>query len=93
MDMLTLILGASCVMWYVIDRFKELWNGFSFGKYITIFISAVFSAGLVFGFRLDFFFAVGLTEYSSLVGNIATALILMSGSSAISEIIGRIKGE
>lgn len=93
MDMLALILGASVIMWYVIDRFKELWSGLSFGKYLTILLSAIFAFGLTFGFDLDLFYAVGLTEQASLVGVIATGLSLMSGSSAISEIIGRIKGE
>ncbi|MEA5003910.1 MAG: hypothetical protein VB081_10470 [Christensenella sp.] len=90
--MLGLIIGLSIIMWYVIDRFKELWEGHSFGKFITVGVSAVLAFGLSFGFGLDLVFAMDLFEVSSTGGIILTALVLMSGSSAVSEIIGRIKG-
>ena len=35
MEMLTLIIAMSAIMWYLIDRFKPLWSELSFGKYIT----------------------------------------------------------
>ena len=91
--MLALILGLSGIMWYVIDRFKELWSWCSFGKYITIFISAVFGFGLAFSFQLDLVAAVELAQQTSTAGIVLTGFALMSGSSAISEIVSRIKGE
>lgn len=27
MEMLTLIISLSIIMWYIIDRFKEMWEG------------------------------------------------------------------
>lgn len=92
MEMLTLIIAMSAIMWYLVDRFKPLWSGLSFGKYITIAVSALFAFGLTFAFGLDLVFACGLFAEMTVVGQILTGLVLMSGSSAVAEIIERIKG-
>ena len=92
MDMLGLILALSIIMWYIIDRFKPLWNEKTWGKYVTIVISAIFAFGLSFGFNLDLVFGLGLVESISILGEILTGFALMSGSSAVSEIIQKIKG-
>jgi hypothetical protein len=91
--MLGMIVGLSVIMWYVIDRFKELWEGRAYSKYITVAISAAFASTVAIGFSLDLVFALDLVEEASAVGTAITALVLMSGSSAVSEIIGRVKGE
>lgn len=91
MEMLTLIVALSTIMWYIIDRFKELWGSLKYGKYITIGVSAIFAFSLCFGFGLDIIFALGLVGGVSVIGIILTALCLMGGSSAISEIISRVK--
>lgn len=92
MEMLTLIIAMSAIMWYLVDRFKPLWSELSFGKYITIVISALFAFGLTFAFGLDLVFACGLFAEMTVAGQILTGLVLMSGSSAVAEIIERIKG-
>ena len=92
MEMLTLIIAMSAIMWYLVDRFKPLWSELSFGKYITIVISALFAFGLTFAFGLDLVFACGLFAEITVAGQILTGLVLMSGSSAVAEIIERIKG-
>ena len=93
MDILTLIIALSSVMWYVIQRGKdEIWGSLSFGKYITIAVSALFAFGLTFAFGLDLVFACGLFAEITVAGQILTGLVLMSGSSAVAEIIERIKG-
>ena len=92
MEMITLIIAMSAIMWYLIDRFKPLWSELSFGKYITIVISALFAFGLTFAFELDLVFACGLFAEMTVAGQILTGLVLMSGSSAVAEIIERIKG-
>lgn len=90
---LTLLLSLSAVMWYLINRGKEeLWGGHTFTKWITITISALFAFGLTFFFQLDILTCTGLVEEVTIAGEIITALALMSGSSAISEVIERIKG-
>ena len=92
MDMLALIIALSAVMWYIIDRVKnQFWEGTTYGKYITICIAAVFGFALSFSFNLDIIYACGLFSDSTLAGKILTGLLLMSGSSAISEIIEKIK--
>ena len=93
MDMLALILGLSAIMWYIIDRFKGIWSEIKIGKYITIAVSAIFGFGLSFGFGLDLIYALKLTEATSIIGVILTGFSLMSGSSAIAEILERIKGK
>lgn len=90
--MLGLIIGVSIIMWYVIDRFKVLWNSNQHGKYITVGVSALLAFGLAFSFGLDLVFAMGMFEASSTGGIMLTALVLMSGSSAVAEIIARVKG-
>ena len=92
MDILTLIIALSSIMWFLIDRFKPIWSNLSFGKWITIAVSAVAGFGLTFAFNLDVIYACGLVEEISLAGEIITGFVLMSGSSAVAEIIERIKG-
>lgn len=91
MDALALILALSAILWYCIDRFKPMWETVSWGKYITILVAAAGSFGLVFSFGLDIVAALGLFAEDTVAGKILTGLALMSGSSAISEIIEKIK--
>lgn len=93
MEMLTLIIALSAVLWYIIDRAHPLWDALPYGKWITIGLAGVGSFCLVFSFRLDLIYACGLVESMSVAGQILTGFVLMSGSSAISEVIARIKGE
>lgn len=93
MEMLTLIIALSAVLWYVVDRFKSGWDALPYGKWITVAIAGIGSFCLVFSFGLDLIFACGLVDSVSMAGQILTGFVLMSGSSAISEVIARIKGE
>lgn len=93
MDMLGLIAALSIIMWYLIDRFKPLWTEKSWGKYVTIAISAIFAIALVFSFGLDLIVALGLVSSITIVGQVMTVLTLMAGSSVVSEIISLIKGK
>lgn len=93
MEMLTLIIALSAVLWYVVDRFKTGWDALPYGKWITVIVAGIGSFGLVFSFGLDLIFACGLVDSISIAGQILTGFVLMSGSSAISEVIARIKGE
>ena len=90
--MLQIILVVSIVMWYIIDRFKPLWEELACGRYVTIAVSAVFAFALAFGYHLDFLAALGVVPNVSPLGTVLTALTLMGGSSAVSELIARIKG-
>lgn len=90
--MLGLILALSVIMWYIIDRFKPMWSEKTWGKYVTIIVAAIFAFGLSFGFGLDLVFGLGLVESISFLGEILTGFALMSGSSAVSEIIEKVKG-
>ena len=92
MESLTLIIALSGVLWYLIDRFKPMWEGVTWGKWITTACAALGSFALVFCFRLDVLCALTLVPEVTLAGQIITALVLTSGSSAIAEIIERIKG-
>ena len=92
MTALALIIALSAVLWYCVDRFKPMWENVSWGKYITMLVAAVGSFGLVFSFNLDIISALELVESVSIAGKVITGLVLMSGSSAISEIITKVKG-
>lgn len=93
MEMLTLITALSAVLWYVIDRAHRLWDTLPYGKWITMIVAGIGSFGLVFSFGLDLISACGLVDGVSMAGQILTGFVLMSGSSAISEVIARIKGK
>lgn len=93
MDMVILIVALSSIIWYLIDRFKPIWDGTKLGKYVTIAIAAIMSFGVVFSFDLDLIYGLELFNSMTIAGKILTGLALMSGSSAVSEIIGKIKGK
>lgn len=93
MNSLTLILTLSAIIWYVIDRFKVIWSDIPYGKYITTAVAGALGAAMVFGYNLDLIAAVGLIAEVTLIGKLMTVLAFMCGSSAISEIIARIKVE
>lgn len=80
-------------MWYIIDRFKPLWESWKYGKYVTIGVSAVFAFTLAFWYGLDVMLALEVVPEASLLGTILTGFIFMGGSSAVSELIAKIKTE
>ena len=92
MEMLTLIVALSAILWYLIDRFKPIWEPLSFGRYITMLAAAIGGAAFSFGFNLDILVACGLIAEVSTIGLVVTTLCFMAGSSAVAEIIERIKG-
>lgn len=91
MEMIQMIIAVSIIMWYVIDRFKPLWESWTYGKYVTIAVSALFGVALCFGYHLDIMVALGIVPQISVFGMVLTSLTLMGGSSAVSELISHIK--
>lgn len=91
MTSIALILALSAVIWYVVDRFKPAWATLPYGKYVTTAVAGALAAAVVFGYGLDLIQAMGIVDHMSIVGQLLTVLALMCGSSAISEIIARIK--
>ena len=91
MELLVTIVAISTIIWYLVDKAKLLWADLSWGKWLTIATAGILSFVCVFAFNVDLLAALGLVE-SNTVSMILTALIFMSGSSAVSEIIERVKG-
>ena len=91
MSSIALILALSAIIWYVIDRFKPIWSDKSWGKYVTTAAAGALGAAVVFGYNLDLICAIGIVDEISIIGKLITVLAFMCGSSAISEIITRIK--
>lgn len=91
MNMLFLVGAMSVIIWYIIDRLKELWVNVPYSKYITVGISAILSFACAFCFSLDILVGLGLIAEVSIMGQILTALVFMGGSSAVSELIGLVK--
>lgn len=92
MEMLEMISAVAIIMWYIIDRFKPLWDAWAYGKYVTIAVSAVFAFALAFGYNLDIMAALGVVADTSTLGTMLTGFLFMGGSSAVAEIIARVKG-
>ena len=91
MSSIALILTLSAIIWYLVDRFKISWSNLKWGKYITTLVAGVLGAAVTFGYGIDLIYAIGLSEGMTIIGQIITVLAFMCGSSAISEIIARIK--
>ena len=89
--MLTLLFVLSTIIWFVIDRVKPFWSGLSFGKYVTIAVAAVLGAVVVFTYGIDILVALAVTNQVTIVGEILSTLVIMSGSSALSELLALIK--
>ena len=93
MDTLLIILAFSAIVWYIIDRAKPLYEHLSFSKWITIGLAVVLSAACVFCFGIDLIAALTLTSEVTILGQILTVLIFVTGSSGISEVIAMIKNK
>ena len=91
MSSIALILALSAIVWYIVDRCKPMWSSKPWGKYVTSVAAGLLGAAMTFGYGLDLIHAVGLAPNMSIIGQIITVLAFMCGSSAISEIITRIK--
>ena len=91
MSSIALILALSAIVWYIVDRCKPLWSAKKWGKYVTSAAAGLLGAAMTFGYGLDLIHAIGLAESITIIGQIITVLAFMCGSSAISEIIARIK--
>ena len=90
-EMLTLLFVLSTIIWFVIDRVKPFWSGLSWGKYVTIVVAAVLGAVVVFTYGIDILVALAVTNQVTIVGEILSTLVIMSGSSALSELLKLIK--
>ena len=92
-EMLTLLFVLSTIIWFVIDRVKPFWSGLSWGKYVTIVVAAVLGAVVVFTYGIDILVALAVTNQVTIVGEILSTLVIMSGSSALSELLALIKAK
>ncbi len=90
-EMMTLLCVLSTIIWFVVDRVKPLWSGLSWGKYLTIGLAAVLGIAVVFTYGIDILVALAVTGQVTVVGEILSTLIIMSGSSALSELLSLVK--
>ncbi len=90
-EMMTLLLVLSTIIWFVIDRVKSAWSGLKYGKYITIAAAAILGALVVFTYGIDILVALAVTGQVTVIGEILSTLIIMSGSSALSELLELVK--
>jgi hypothetical protein len=88
MDAIMMILFLNTIMWYVIDNLKEnIWGNKAYSRYITIAASALGAFALSFGYGLDIVYALSITNTTSILGQIITALAMMGGSAVVSELV------
>lgn len=88
MSMIAIIVALSAIMWYIIDNLKEkIWAGKTYSSYITIAVSAISGSALAFGYGLDVIYALGFVPNVTIIGQVITALAMMSGSAVVSEIV------
>ena len=90
MEALSTIATFSAVVWYIIDRIKPFWAKLSWGKWITIAISAILCGAGTALFNLNIIAAFGFETSLPIVAQYAiTTVILMSGSSCVNEILDK----
>lgn len=87
--MLTTIIGLSIIIWYIIDRGKTLWSCLEHGKWITIGVSAALGAAVTFTYGLDIVNGLGVSDQTTIVGQVLTVLSFMGGSSFIAELVDK----
>ena len=92
MGALSTIATFSAVVWYLIDRIKPIWAKLSWGKWITIAVSAILCGAGTALFNLNIVAAFGFETSLPIVAQYAiTTIVLMSGSSCVNEIIDKVK--
>lgn len=89
--MLTTIIGLSIVIWYIIDRAKELWSGLENGRWLTIGSAALLGAAVTLTYGLDIVNGLGISDSTTIVGQILTVLSFMGGSSFIAELVDKLQ--
>jgi len=91
--MIGIILAVSTVIWFVVDRFKQIfpWQDLSYGNWITTGIVAILATIAVCTFQLDIFVSCEIVDTCTVFGMIMTVLLIAGGSSCIAEIIKKIK--
>lgn len=92
MDMLSLILLLSTIMWYLIDQAKKNWENLSWGRWITIGCAAIIGFGLSFCYGLDIVYALGAYPEITWIGKVLTSFSLMGGSGMVAGIMEWVKG-
>ena len=92
MEAFSTIATFSAAIWYIIDRIKPLWANVSWGKWITIAVSAIFCGIGTGAFNLNIITELGFDTSLPVVAQHAiTAIVLMSGSSCVNEILDKTK--
>ena len=90
MESVSLIATFSAIVWYVIDRIKPMWSSLSWGKWITVVVSAILCGFGTAVFNLNIVEVFGFETSLPLVAQYAiTTVVLMSGSSCVNEILDK----
>lgn len=88
LEMLAVLLIVSTVIWYVTDKFKVIWEASPYSRYFTMLFVAILGAAAVLTLGLDILVIMGAATVVSVIGQILTVLVLMTGSSAVAEVTG-----
>ena len=92
MEAISLLATFSAVVWYIIDRVKVIWSGKTWSKWITMGAAAILCGLGTWVFNLNIVTAFGFETTLPLVAQYAiTTVVLMSGSSCVSEILEKAK--
>lgn len=89
--MITQLLICSTVIWFIVGKFKWLWSGRKYSKDITPIVAGILATGCVFTYGLDIMETLGVSTMTTLVGQLLTILIIMTGSSGIETVISAVK--
>lgn len=93
MENLATIIAFSGIVWYLIDRFKGMWQEHPHAALITTVVAGVLGALCTFAYGLDIVYSLNLSAAVTPVGQGLTVIAFMAGSSVVNEIIMGVKGE
>jgi hypothetical protein len=92
---LVIVVTISIICQCVVDQIKKLFK-FHKGRYfkniinLKVLTSIIFSVLLCISYEVDIFILLGMSTSFPLIGQIITAIIVSSGSTAVHELISKI---
>ena len=90
------IIVFSVIVWWVIDQIKRAYPAFGipadWQKLVTIVMAIGMGAACAWGYQLDLLMELTITDAMSFGGQAFAAVAIAAGSSAVYELIEKIKG-
>lgn len=85
------IIILSVIMWVFIDWMKANWEQYSWGRWVTIGLSAFLGVAQAFLFDLDLLVALEVVPTATVLGHLYAGLCMCGGSALIYKLLEAIR--